>query len=167
MPAVVAGEALAFLLTTRPSLAGPHHDKWYVYNMDQTPLWFSYHRSKTLQKKGVKTVNVRKSTNDTQLSYCCFHMHRRWHFLRPMIISKGTAAAPTKCIDGREVHACLGQRVSRHLPPTSSSIRQRHAGSSSRFLQMPHDELGHPCHPGVGDQGDQHPRQLHGFAANA
>jgi hypothetical protein len=72
VPAVVAGEALAFLLTTRPSLVGPHHDKWYVYNMDQTPLWFSYHHSKTLQKKGVKTVNVRKSTNDTHRATAAF-----------------------------------------------------------------------------------------------
>ena len=55
-PAVVAGEALAFLVATRPLLVGPHRDKRYIFNMDQTPLWFSYHRSKTLQKRGAKTV---------------------------------------------------------------------------------------------------------------
>jgi hypothetical protein len=37
-PAVVAGEALAFLLATRPSLVSPHRDKRYIFNMDQTPL---------------------------------------------------------------------------------------------------------------------------------
>jgi hypothetical protein len=35
-----------------------------IFNMDQTPLWFLYHCSKTIQKKGMKTVHVRKSTND-------------------------------------------------------------------------------------------------------
>ncbi len=63
-PEIVAREALAFLLATCLSLVGPHRDKRYIFNMDQMSLWFSYHRSKTLQKKGAKTINVQKSTND-------------------------------------------------------------------------------------------------------
>jgi hypothetical protein len=90
-PAVVAGEALAFLLATCPSLVGPHRDKRYIFNMDQTPLWFSYHRSKTLQKKGAKTVHVRKSTNDTCRATAALMCTAAGNFLRPMIIFKGTA----------------------------------------------------------------------------
>ncbi len=90
-PAVVAGEALASLLATRPSLVGPHHDKRYIFNMDQPPLWFSYHCSKTLQIRGAKTVHVRKSTNDTCQATAALTCTAASNFLRPMIIFKGTA----------------------------------------------------------------------------
>ena len=32
--------------------------------MDQMPVYFSYHRNKTLAKHGIKTVHVRRSTSD-------------------------------------------------------------------------------------------------------
>ena len=89
-PAVVAGKALAFLLATRPLLVGPHRDKRYIFNMDQTPLWFSYHRSKTLQLRGATTVHVRKSTNDTRRATAALTCTAAGEFLRPMIIFKGT-----------------------------------------------------------------------------
>ena len=89
--ALIAGEALAFLLATRLSLVSPHRDKWYIFNMDQTPLRFSYHRSKTLQKKGTKTVHVHKSTNDTCRATAALTCTAASDFLRPMIIFKGLA----------------------------------------------------------------------------
>jgi hypothetical protein len=89
--AVIAGEALAFLLATRPSLVDPHHDKRYIFNMDQTSLWFSYHRLKTLQIRGTKTVHVRKSTNDTCRATTALMCTATGNFLCPMIIFKGTA----------------------------------------------------------------------------
>ena len=91
VPEIVAGEALAFLLATRPSLVGLHREKWYIFNMDQTPLLFSYHRSKTLQKKGAKTINVRKSTNDMRQATAALTCTAAGDFLRPMIIFKGVA----------------------------------------------------------------------------
>ena len=36
-----------------------------VLNMDQTPIPFSYHANRTLEK-GTKTINVRSSTMDTK-----------------------------------------------------------------------------------------------------
>jgi hypothetical protein len=36
-----------------------------ILNMDQTPIPFSYHSMRTLDKKGSKTINVRSSTTDT------------------------------------------------------------------------------------------------------
>jgi hypothetical protein len=48
-PHVVQGEALEFLVITCPMLAdGPHHDRRWIFNMDQTPLFFSYHHMRTL-----------------------------------------------------------------------------------------------------------------------
>ena len=64
-PAEVYEEATAFMARSRPSLRGPHRDKRWIWNMDQTPVYFSYHRNKTLSQRGVKTVHVRKSTSDT------------------------------------------------------------------------------------------------------
>jgi hypothetical protein len=37
---VYAQQALDFLATTRLLLVSPHHNKRYIWNMDQTPLWF-------------------------------------------------------------------------------------------------------------------------------
>jgi hypothetical protein len=65
-PAEVYEEATAFMARSRPSLRGPHRDKRWIWNMDQTPVYFSYHRNKTLSQRGVKTVHVRKSTSDTR-----------------------------------------------------------------------------------------------------
>ena len=45
--------------------------------MDQTPVYFSYHRNKTLAKREIKTVHVRKSTSDIRhsASDVCTDMH--------------------------------------------------------------------------------------------
>jgi hypothetical protein len=82
---------LVCCLCVGPLLAGLHRDKRYIFKMDQTPLWFSYCRSKTLQKRGTKTVNVRKSTNDTRRATAALTCKAAGYFLRPMIIFKGTA----------------------------------------------------------------------------
>jgi hypothetical protein len=34
--------------------------------MDQTPVYFSYHRNKTLDKRGIGTIHDHKSTSDTR-----------------------------------------------------------------------------------------------------
>jgi hypothetical protein len=55
-PAEVYEEASAFMARARPSLRGPHRDPRWIWNMDQTPVYFSYHRSKTLAKRGTTTT---------------------------------------------------------------------------------------------------------------
>jgi hypothetical protein len=88
-PHIVQGEVLDFLVTTRPMLSGPHHDKRYIFNMDQTPLFFSYHRARTLAKKGVKSIHVRKSTVDRRRCTAALTCSASGEFLCPMIIYKG------------------------------------------------------------------------------
>jgi hypothetical protein len=78
-------------ITSRPLLVGLHRNKWYIFNMEQTPLWFSYHCSKTLQKRGAKTVNMHKSTNDTRQATAALTCTAAGDFLRPIINFKGTA----------------------------------------------------------------------------
>jgi hypothetical protein len=59
--------------------------------MDQTPVYFSYHRNKTLVKRGIKTVHVRKSTTDTRRATCALTCTAAGEFLSPMMIYKGKA----------------------------------------------------------------------------
>jgi hypothetical protein len=90
-PAEVYEEATTFMARSCPSLCSPHHDKRWIWNMDQTPVYFSYHRSKTLSKHGIKTIHVRKSTSDTRQATCALTCIVAGNFLCPMLIFKGKA----------------------------------------------------------------------------
>ena len=90
-PAEVYEEASAFMARARPSLRGPHRDPHFIWNMDQTPVYFSYHRSRTLAERGIRTVHVRKSTSDTRRATCALTCTAAGDFLRPMLIYKGKA----------------------------------------------------------------------------
>jgi hypothetical protein len=87
-PAEVYEEVTAFMARSRPSLRGPH--RW-IWNMDQTTVYFFYHRNKTLAKHGIKTVHVRKSTSDTRRATCALTCTAAGNFLSPMMIYKGKA----------------------------------------------------------------------------
>ena len=58
------------------------------------PVYFSYHRNKTLAKHGIKTVHVRKSTSDTWQEMCALRCTVAGNFLSPMMIYKGKAKGP-------------------------------------------------------------------------
>ena len=87
-PAEVYEEVTPFMARSRPSLRGPH--RW-IWNMDQTTVYFFYHRNKTLAKHGIKTVHVRKSTSDTRRATCALTCTAAGNFLSPMMIYKGKA----------------------------------------------------------------------------
>ena len=65
-PEDVATEALDYMNIMRSILEGPHRDRRFILNMDQTPVFFCMTRKKTLEVIGVKTVHIRTSTNDTK-----------------------------------------------------------------------------------------------------
>ncbi len=65
-PKDVATEALDYMNIMRSILEGPHRDRRFILNMDQTPVFFCMTRKKTLEVIGVKTVHIRTSTNDTK-----------------------------------------------------------------------------------------------------
>ena len=85
----VYAQALDFLATTRLLLMGPHCDKRYIWNMDQTPLLFLYHCSKTLAKRGTKTIHVRKMSSDGERVTAALTVLAAGEWLKPMIIFKG------------------------------------------------------------------------------
>ncbi len=89
VPQEVAQEAWEFLEFTRPLLFGPHCNQHWIFNMDQRPLQFSYHSSKTLEKRGTKTIHVQKTGNGTKRVTGAFTITAASDFLTPMIIYKG------------------------------------------------------------------------------
>jgi hypothetical protein len=110
-PVEVYKEATAFMARSRPSLHGPHCNKQWIWNMDQTPVYFSYHRSKTLSKCGIKTVHVHKSTSDTRQATYALTCTAAGDYLCPMPIFKGKvkgliATRDLKHYDPTSVYAC-------------------------------------------------------------
>ena len=89
-PEDVYAEATEFIALYRPSLAGGHRHKRWILNMDQTPLYFSYHQSKTLALRGTKTIHVRKTTDDTRRATAALTITASGESLPPMIIFKGS-----------------------------------------------------------------------------
>ena len=88
-PHEVYAQALDFFVATCLLLVGPHRNKRYIWNMDQTPLWFLYHRSKTLAKRGTKTIHVRKTSSDTKRVTAALTFLAAGEWLNPMLIFKG------------------------------------------------------------------------------
>jgi hypothetical protein len=89
-PEDVYAEATEFISLYRPSLVGGHRHKRWILNMDQTPLYFSYHQSKTLALRGTKTIHVRKTTDDTRRATAALTITASGESLPPMIIFKGS-----------------------------------------------------------------------------
>ena len=89
LPHEVYVQVLDFLATTRLLLVGLHRDKRYIWNMDQTPFWFLYHRSKTLAKRGTKTIHGRKTSSNTKRATAALTVLAAGEWLKPMIIFKG------------------------------------------------------------------------------
>ena len=66
-------------------------DPALIINMDQTPIPFSFHAAKTLEKKGMKTIHVRSSTSDTKRVTLAATVDASGRMLPPMLIFKGAA----------------------------------------------------------------------------
>jgi hypothetical protein len=88
-PAEVYEETAMFIDRSRPSLRSPHCDKHWIWNMDQTPVYFSYHRSKMLTKRGIKTVHVPKDHVGHSASKVCTDVHGCWQFFSPHVDLQG------------------------------------------------------------------------------
>ncbi len=74
---------------TCPLLIGPHCVQRWIFYMDQMPLHFPYHSSKTLEKRGTKTIHVCKTENRMKRAMGAFTIMAAGNFLTPMIIYQG------------------------------------------------------------------------------
>ena len=64
LPLAAAADVFDFVLVMRPFLYGPTCDPRFLLYMDKTPVFFSMHETKSLEKRGSRTVNIRTSKND-------------------------------------------------------------------------------------------------------
>jgi hypothetical protein len=88
-PQEVYQEVQEFLEFTCLLLHGPHCNRSWIFNMDQMPIYFSYHSSKTYEKHVSKTIYIRKTSNRTKRATGAFTLTAAGDFLTPMIIFKG------------------------------------------------------------------------------
>ncbi len=92
-------------------LFGSHCDQSRIFNMDQKPLYFSHHSSKTLVKHGSKTVHVRKTSNGTKRAKGVLTVPAASIFLTSTIIFKGKlngtiAKREPPLLDPTSIYAC-------------------------------------------------------------
>ena len=88
------------MTSVRPKVIQPNRSQDFILNMDQTPVPFSFHSKRTLEQLGSRTVNIRKSTNDTKRVTCAMTVTASGLVLTPMLIFKGAAGGR---IEKREV----------------------------------------------------------------
>lgn len=68
-PQTVASAALDFIINiARPAVSPdlPYRHRNFIINMDQTPVFFSMHPTKSVDKVGTRTVNIRIAKNGSQ-----------------------------------------------------------------------------------------------------
>ncbi len=80
-------DARHFMSYMRQKVASMDPDD--VINMDQTPIPYSYHTSRTLALKGTKTIHVRSSTSDTKRATLAATVSGSGKLLKPFLIFKG------------------------------------------------------------------------------
>jgi hypothetical protein len=90
-------ESIHFIKMMKNKLA--EYNPCDVINMDQSPIPYSFHSSKTLEEKGTKTIHVRSSTADTKRVTLAITVDAAGKMLPPILIFKGT---PNGCITNHE-----------------------------------------------------------------
>jgi hypothetical protein len=127
-------EVREFLEFTHLLLHGPHRDRLWIFNMDQKPLYFSYHSSKTYEKCGSKMIHVRKTSIRTKRAMGAFTVTAAGNFLMPMIIFKGK---PCGMIEKQELP---------QFDPSSIYACQDAAWMDERCMMLWVDQILGTCH---------------------
>ena len=101
-PRETRAASLDFLRLMRPKLTQPCRHQDFIINMDQTPVPFTFNSKRTLELVGRRTVNVRKSTNDTKRATFAMTVTASGKILKPLLVFKGK---PGGRIETREFSA--------------------------------------------------------------
>ena len=100
-PSEVRQEAKDYVAGMRSStMQDPSRDPRFILNMDQTPVFFTMTPNTTIEKKGVKTVNIRSSTSTTSRISVALTVTASGDLLRPFLVFKGK---PNGRIDKKEL----------------------------------------------------------------
>ena len=90
-PDDVAQEASEYMDLVRQFLEGPHRNRRFILNMDQTPVFFSMTAKRTLEVIGTRTVHIRVSPNDAKRAMVAVTIASDGTVLPSMIVFKGKA----------------------------------------------------------------------------
>ena len=92
-PQTVSSAAEDFIVNiARPTINLLYRDRRYIINMDQTPVFFSMHPLRSVDKIGTRTVNIRITKNGSQRATVAVCFTASGHQLKSLVIFKG------KCI---------------------------------------------------------------------
>jgi hypothetical protein len=88
-PSEVEAEALQFLAYIRPILMEPNRDPNFIFNMDQTPVMMAVDSKITIDRVGVRTVNLRTSASDTKRVTVAVTLTASGRRMKSMVVFKG------------------------------------------------------------------------------
>jgi len=88
-PRETEGIALDFIEMMRPKVSQKNRHQDFIINMDQTPVPFTFNEKRTLELVGKRTINVRKSTNDTKRVTYAATITASGKTLTPYLVFKG------------------------------------------------------------------------------
>jgi hypothetical protein len=89
LPEDVLAEAKDYMRLIRPFLVGPHRDRRFIINMDQTPVYFGMNAKRTLELVGTKTIHIRTSTYNTKRATVAVTITADGTVLPSMVVFKG------------------------------------------------------------------------------
>jgi len=87
----VEAEALDFLEYIRPRLEGGHWSPDYIINMDQTPVYHAMSSRRTIDRVGVRTINLRtpKGSADSKRVTVAVTITASGRQIKSMLVFKG------------------------------------------------------------------------------
>ena len=89
-PQTVSSAAEDFIVNmARPAVNQSYRDQRYIINMDQTPVFFSMHPSRSVEKIGTRSVNIRIAKNGSQRATVAVCFTASGEQLKSLIIFKG------------------------------------------------------------------------------
>ena len=89
-PQTVSSAAEDFMVAiARPAVNQPYRDRNFIINMDQTPVFFSMHPSRSVDTIGSRTVNIRIAKNGSQRATVAVCFTASGIQLKSLVIFKG------------------------------------------------------------------------------
>ena len=89
-PVESAVNAFDFMQHICPKVSEQNLDPKFDINIDQTSIFFNFHSKKMLEWKGMKSVKIHTSTNDTKRVTLALSVCADSSKLPPIVLFKGT-----------------------------------------------------------------------------
>jgi hypothetical protein len=88
-PAKAETKAIHYMRFMRLILLGSNHDRHFILNMDQTPVYFLMNAKRMLEVNEQKTIHIRMSTDNTKQVTVAVTITADGTLLPPRLVFKG------------------------------------------------------------------------------